>query len=423
MARSWGCIVSAPTKPRGAPTSAVAAKKTPEEVREERVGRLSALLLGNALEGAALARPVAPPNLLVPRYGIAQGRPTALVAYGGVGKTWLAMDLALAVASGSADCWGQTDLIGDTGWNKRSNVLDRRTVLHLDFEMGAAFMAKRYQRMAVGRKIDLATLGDRLKVVSFPKANLATAGIDVALARACAGTSLCIIDSFRAAAPGVDENSSDARKYLDLLTRASDATGTAFVVLFHEGKQAPGGDRPQKYVMRGTSALFDAAGSALAVQVDGDDMIVTQTKASLGRSGSTFRVRLVDEGDMHTDWWLTEGIKVVAVGAEQQEKEKGVQSTKTRELAIERSMQSARLALATYGDLGMTQLIPKMVGAKDVRKEALDRLEASGAIVRPEGDVGTKRPFRLADPTKATLPAPGGSKQSLRHTEPSPTLP
>ncbi|MGO8992346.1 MAG: AAA family ATPase [Polyangiaceae bacterium] len=370
-------VSGAPPKPAAKPLGSAVAER----------------LLKGARRGETLARVIPAPNLLLFRYGVGQGRPTAIVSYGGVGKTWLAIDLALGVASGSKACFGHENMIGDPGL-KADTVIERGTVLHLDYEMGANIIDKRYQRVAFGRGIDLCALADKLTVVSHPEVNLETSTMELALVKVCIGISLCIIDSFRAAAPSADENSSESRKYLDLLTRVSNRTGTVFVVLFHEAKQNAANGRAQGQLMRGSSALFDAAGAVLSVQqADDGDMTITQTKASLTRPGVPIHVRLEDVGDEDTAWWLSRGLKLVAVDPEA--KRNGKKNEKDAK-AIDQAKQSALDALKAHGELGVRQLRAKMNGSTDTRRVAIALLEESGEIVRPEGKNGTERPYRLA---------------------------
>src|SRR5690606_22213217 len=70
-------------------------------------------------------------------------------------------------------------------------------------------------------------------------------------------------DPFRAACPEIDENSSEARRPLDMITRVSEATECTPLVIHHARKpvnDAPGG---AKMSMRGSSGLFDAAASVM----------------------------------------------------------------------------------------------------------------------------------------------------------------
>lgn len=73
---------------------------------------------------------------------------------------------------------------------------------------------------------------------------------------------LVIIDALKGATPGSDENDSKIRESLDNLTRASERTKTAFVVLHHAGKIREG-QTDGRMALRGSSAIYDAAGLVL----------------------------------------------------------------------------------------------------------------------------------------------------------------
>jgi hypothetical protein len=88
-----------------------------------------------------------------------------------------------------------------------------------------------------------------------------------------------VIDSLRAAAPTIDENTSEARRALDMLGLVSDKTGATFLVLHHEGKPKDYGDA--RMAARGSSAIQDAAGCVLRLtpgQRDGAPRTCAQTK-------------------------------------------------------------------------------------------------------------------------------------------------
>ncbi|HET8932217.1 MAG TPA: AAA family ATPase [Polyangiales bacterium] len=185
---------------------------------------------------------------------IAPGRPTLVAAYGATGKTLALQSLALSVASGQK-IW------------RRFDVRTPLRVLHLDYEQGSRDTKSRYQRLALGHSIPESELGDRLKLSAIPRVYLTSDGAENALKQICNAADLVIIDSLRAAAPDLDENSSEMRAPLDLLTRISETTGTAFIVIHHAGKPSRDGNRgDQRLLPRGSSAIFDACGCVLTLE-------------------------------------------------------------------------------------------------------------------------------------------------------------
>jgi hypothetical protein len=181
---------------------------------------------------------------------IGPGRPILLAGYGASAKTLSSQALALAVASGTP-VWGNfATALGE--------------VRHLDYEQGFHATARRYQRLAVGHNIDPSDLGERLKLSVFPSVFLDSPNAVDAYSSACEGADLCILDALRGATPSQDENDSSIRACLDNLTRVSEKTGTAFVVLHHAGKPKDGHSDPRT-IARGSSAIFDACGCVLVV--------------------------------------------------------------------------------------------------------------------------------------------------------------
>lgn len=237
-----------------------------------------------------VAAPVDPVRYLLRHYRLAEGRPNGLVGYAGTSKTFLAIELCIAVAAGLGTAWGGCDLSL------------QGPVAHLDYEMGAKMSARRYQRIAHGLGVDLAGLtgSGRLCVSNFPTVNLVTPGCESELKRLCDGKALLLIDSFRAATPGgaADENSSSFRTYLDMLSRVSSETGAVVLVVHHERKAPQGGDAGMKVqTMRGSSGLADAFGATVHVEpVKEGGFNIVQGKVSAGRTGASKRCRLEDSG-------------------------------------------------------------------------------------------------------------------------------
>ena len=204
------------------------------------------------IDSPTILAPMPPAVWVVPGLCIGPGRPTLLTGYGFSGKTIAVQALDMAIAAG-LKAWGEYRC-------------EAGRVLHIDLEQGERATRRRFARLAFASQITESDLDGRLRLSSFPRVYLTTEGIETILCRECEGVALCSIDSFRAAIPGLDENSSDVRVVLDTLTRVSERTGTAFVVLHHEGKDAQGPDqRDRRQKARGSSAIFDAAGTVISL--------------------------------------------------------------------------------------------------------------------------------------------------------------
>jgi hypothetical protein len=183
---------------------------------------------------------------------MAPGAPSLWAGYGFSGKTLAAQQLALCVAAGR-----------DFG-NMR---VKRGKVLHLDYEQGSRLTYARYQRLSHGMGIWSRDVDANLSVAPLPSLYLSSPKAETILSKACEGHALCIVDSFRASCPDIDENSSEARKPLDVMNRVSERTGCTFLVVHHakkpqgDGRQQDGGG--QRMSIRGSSGFYDACCSAI----------------------------------------------------------------------------------------------------------------------------------------------------------------
>jgi hypothetical protein len=209
------------------------------------------------VSGPAIFAPLPPTNWLVEGLEMAPGAPSLWAGFGFGGKSYAAQALAISVASG-ARVWGAEGLICRQG-----------RVLHLDFEQGKQLTLRRYQKLARGLGLTPDEIGDRLAVAPLPPLSLAAPAGEAWLLEHCKDTALCILDSFRAACPEIDENSSEARRPLDAMNRVSEATGCVFLALHHARKperDGGAGTGGAKMSIRGSSGLFDACASVFVFE-------------------------------------------------------------------------------------------------------------------------------------------------------------
>lgn len=195
--------------------------------------------------------PLPPVKWRVRGLQICPGRPAMLAGYGASAKTLSAQALAIAVASGTP-AWGFFETTAGQ-------------VRHLDFEQGWHATARRYQRLAYGHRVDPRELSDRLKLAIFPQAFLDAPNATDVYAKLCDGVDLVVLDALRGATPTQDENDSRIRPCLDNLSRVSEKTGTAFLVLHHARKQQQGASGDPRELLRGSSAIFDGCGCIFTV--------------------------------------------------------------------------------------------------------------------------------------------------------------
>jgi hypothetical protein len=201
------------------------------------------------IDAVAIAAVLPPTRWAIPGLHIGPGRATLIAGYGASAKTLSAQSMALAKAAGRP-IWNHYDC-------------EPGVVLHIDYEQGRHASIKRYQRLAHGHEIDLASLGERLRLAVLPRVFLDERGALDAYLRVCEGVDLTIIDALRGAAPSSDENDSKFRAWIDLINLVSDRTGTAFVLLHHAGKPKEGHGADARTLARGSSAIFDACGCVL----------------------------------------------------------------------------------------------------------------------------------------------------------------
>jgi hypothetical protein len=238
--------------------------------------------------------PLPPVNWLCQALGLAPGAPGLLAGYGYSGKTVSVQDFALAVATGKL-AWGSVPVRAGR-------------VVHFDWEQGSFLTRLRYQRLARARGIDPAELQGRLTLACMPEWYL-DGDVDDEVYRRGEGADLLILDSYRAACPRTDENSSDARVPLDRLTRISERTGTTTLVLHHARKPARDAAGGARMSVRGSGALYDACGSVLVfVAEKGEPVTVTHEKARIsGRPHEDFQLWIED---VEIDGDPTAGLRV-----------------------------------------------------------------------------------------------------------------
>lgn len=241
---------------------------------------------GNVIEilGAReIFAPIPPISSVVEGLDMCVGAPTLLAARGYLGKSLAAQAMAIQVAA------------GEHVWERfRSSP---GGVVLLDWEQGRNLTCERFQRIGRAHEIDQTAVEGRLCLVSMPGFHLDEAGAEDVLGEICGGRSLAIFDSFRAACPSTDENSSAARLPLDMLTRVSLRTGCVMFVVHHARKFGRSKSTTLQDVIRGSSALFDACGSVLVFErgQSDDSLRVSHLKARVsGRVQAPFELRFED---------------------------------------------------------------------------------------------------------------------------------
>jgi hypothetical protein len=322
------------------------------------------------LYGAALNEPVPPHPWAVPALQLGPGRPAMIVAYAGTAKTIAMQSLLLAYAAG-VNVWGAFPV-------NRGGV-----ALHLDFEQGAHATRRRYQRLAYGMNVDLDEVAGRLGVISFPRLYLTDKDAEQALEREIQGAGIVLIDSFRAACPGVDENASEVRRYVDLLTRVSEHTGACIILIHHSGKEKVG-HSDKRQIARGSSGIMDAVGCSYLITMTSyaEPRGISQTKLPAETNGTVFEDAFLAIQDVDGPSGAHHGLRIVHQTAGQS----GVVETPKEELA-----NACRLIVDTVRQdtgLSLRRLRALVGGGRAMFDAALE-------LALERGDVETfKPPFR-----------------------------
>lgn len=136
-----------------------------------------------------------------------------------------------------------------------------------------------------------------IRIAVLPDLRLDTANAVEHFKRAFDGVRLVTCDSLRVMLGGLDENSSQVRSVISVLSVASDATNAAVVLLHHAGKPAPEGDRARKDLPRGSSGIVDELQSLFVLtKKKGDDVtyVSHEKDRELGAPVADFGLRIVD---------------------------------------------------------------------------------------------------------------------------------
>lgn len=214
------------------------------------------------LSAEELTKPVAEPKYLIDKIALAPGTLAILAGQAFAGKTIVAHDMALAIASQS-----HASTLGGHG-----TANNQGPVALLDYEMGKNLTVRRIQRLCRGRGIKIEELMEarRLFVACFPDVKLTDVDAIDRLRSVIDthGVRLVVVDSARAMMPDVDENDSAVRTYIDRLGVLADATQTAILLLHHAGKLSREQKADPRAYLRGSSGWIDAPSSAYVLTKD-----------------------------------------------------------------------------------------------------------------------------------------------------------
>lgn len=189
----------------------------------------------------------APPPLDFVLPGMIAGTVGALVAQGGAGKSWIALELAAAVAGGP-------DLL-------EIGIETKGPVLYLPAEDPE--LALRHRLFSAASHFDDTArdhLAERLEIVPLMgrAVDLMTPAWASAVERMAEGKRLVVIDTLRRFHTGDENSAGDMAKLLGAMERICEATGASMLFLHHTAKGAAlNGAGDQQQASRGSSVLVD----------------------------------------------------------------------------------------------------------------------------------------------------------------------
>ncbi len=335
----------------------------------------------NLMTTAQIFEPLPPYPWLVKGLHIAPGRITLLNGYADVGKTVIAMTIALGVATGRS-VWGVF------GPNRTGRVL------HLNGEIGLYIARERYQRLARGMGVDEADLirTGNLVLSNYPAARLDDKDFESELALKCRGCELVIIDSLRAFSGALNENAPEVGVALFKLARVSALTGATIVVLHHNRKPSKDSMGGAKADIAGNVAILGGAECAFVMVATekGGPIVVSHERSPIGKPLEDFGLQIQDiERDGDPRW----GLRVVHLepqqlaGAREQASEKAERVR--RETAFAKATKGIFAVLKTHAGVyrGSKDGFRAScgVGAEPFRA-ALDQLISVGCVTESRTD-------------------------------------
>lgn len=220
-----------------------------------------------------------PPKWLVPGV-LTEGSLAAIYGAPESGKSFLAVDMSMAIAGG-------------IDWHGRQ--VERGGVLYIAAEgapgLGKRFRAWKMDRCAQGRGFDLHLMRDDLNLAAEKDGGVRA--FVQAVTDELGPLRLIVIDTLNQTAAGADENSAkDMGRYIASMKLLRNATGAAVVVVHHSGKDLSKG-------MRGSTALLGAMDTTVEVErhTDGHSIKVTVKKQKDAEREPPMRFNMEKVGD------------------------------------------------------------------------------------------------------------------------------
>jgi hypothetical protein len=303
-------------------------------------------------------KPIEAPDYLVEGLFV-RGSLGLIIAYGASLKTWTLEDAALSVSMGAP-------------WLDRFPTKQARALI-IDFESGSYELRRRAHRIANGRGFTIPV--EAFAFASMPALSLADDAFFEALRPLAAAYSFIGIDSLAAGSGGINENDARFATPLNRLKALAEET-RCVIVLLHHSRKGGGEDADPRELVRGSSAIFNAADVVLQMVRAKDDsaFAVHQTKARGGKAVDPFIVRVNDTGP--------DGSVVVARNMP----EPGADDVERFAGGIDKAKRAILLLLGQEHDVHSANEVCRRVGGR--RKTATDGLRElleRGTVVHYKG--------------------------------------
>jgi hypothetical protein len=213
-----------------------------------------------------------------------------VVASSGVGKSWFALELCRAMATGSM-LFGQFP------------IRKSKRCAYLDFEMGLDDLSDRMHRLCSGNNDAVPLTNFHLIDGQAQRLWLDDDASEDRLVAALNGIEVLVIDSLRQSTRGDENSSDDMSQVLSHIQQIARRVGCAVLVLHHTGKT--GGDA------RGSSAITACVSNAIKLEVKDGRFRVSQLKYRDAKV-EPFEYSLQDRGEVNDRTHKHHGIACVA---------------------------------------------------------------------------------------------------------------
>jgi hypothetical protein len=196
---------------------------------------------------------------------------------------------------------------------------------------------------------------------------------------------LVVLDALRGATPTQDENDSRIRPCLDNLSRVSEKTGTAFLVLHHARKQQQGGSGDPRELLRGSSAIFDGCGCIFTVTAGKDKnepRKVQQAKPPAEAEGAPVQDFTLLVDDVPGPGNPAMGVRVTYAPLKEPD------HLAQKSAAYDARKQDVLRVVERYPGLTKNAIVDRVGINRATGLTILDELERAGAVVTAPGDRG-----------------------------------